>query len=89
MQKIQIPIFLHDTRWERNIEANGRFHTDWLNMIYPRLKVARDLLSDDGVIFISMDDNEIKNLKAVCDEIFGSQNFLAQVVWERLFLQSI
>ena len=76
---------LHDTRWERNIEANGRFHTDWLNMIYPRLKVARELLSDDGVIFISMDDNEIKNLKAVCDEIFGSQNFLAQVVWERAY----
>lgn len=70
---------------QRNTESNGRFHTDWLNMIYPRLKVARDLLSDDGVIFISMDDNEAKNLKAVCDEIFGSQNFLAQVVWERAF----
>ncbi|MDE7426912.1 MAG: site-specific DNA-methyltransferase [Muribaculaceae bacterium] len=70
---------------QRNTEANGRFHTDWLNMIYPRLKVARDLLSDDGVIFISMDDNEAKNLKAVCDEIFGSQNFLAQVVWERAY----
>lgn len=70
---------------QRNTESNGRFHTDWLNMIYPRLKVARDLLSEDGVIFISMDDNEAKNLKAVCDEIFGSQNFLAQVVWERAF----
>lgn len=70
---------------QRNTEANGRFHTDWLNMIYPRLKVARDLLSKDGVIFISMDDNEAKNLKAVCDEIFGSQNFLAQVVWERAY----
>ena len=70
---------------QRNTESNGRFHTDWLNMIYPRLKVARDLLSEDGVIFISMDDNEAKNLKAVCDEIFGSQNFLAQVVWERSF----
>lgn len=69
----------------RNTEANGRFHTDWLNMIYPRLKVARDFLSEDGVIFISMDDNEAKNLKAVCDEIFGSQNFLAQVVWERAY----
>ena len=68
-----------------NPETNGRFHTDWLNMIYPRLKVARDLLSEDGVIFISMDDNEAKNLKAVCDEIFGPQNFLAQVVWERSF----
>ena len=70
---------------QRNTEANGRFHTDWLNMIYPRLKVARDFLSEDGVIFISMDDNEAKNLKAVCDEIFGSQNFLAQVVWERAY----
>ena len=70
---------------QRNTESNGRFHTDWLNMIYPRLKVARDLLSEDGVIFISMDDNEAKNLKAVCDEIFGSQNFLAQVVWERAY----
>lgn len=70
---------------QRNTESNGRFHTDWLNMIYPRLKVARDLLAEDGVIFISMDDNEAKNLKAVCDEIFGSQNFLAQVVWERAY----
>lgn len=70
---------------QRNTESNGRFHTDWLNMIYPRLKVARDLLSEDGVIFISMDDNEAKNLKAVCDEIFGSPNFLAQVVWERAY----
>ena len=70
---------------QRNTESNGRFHTDWLNMIYPRLKVARDLLAEDGVIFMSMDDNEAKNLKSVCDEIFGSQNFLAQVVWERSF----
>lgn len=70
---------------QRNTESNGRFHTDWLNMIYPRLKVARDLLAEDGVIFISMDDNEAKNLKAVCDEILGSQNFLAQVVWERAY----
>ncbi len=69
----------------RNTEANGRFHTDWLNMIYPRLKVARDFLADDGVIFISMDDNEAKNLKAVCDEVFGEANFLAQVVWERAY----
>ena len=56
---------------QRNTESNGRFHTDWLNMIYPRLKVARDLLSDDGVIFISIDDNEVENLQKVCDEIFG------------------
>ena len=70
---------------QRNTESNGRFHTDWLNMIYPRLKVARDLLSDDGVIFISIDDNEQKNLKNVCDEIFGQSNFIAQLVWERAY----
>lgn len=70
---------------QRNTESNGRFHTDWLNMIYPRLKVARDLLSDDGVIFISIDDNEQKNLKNICDEIMGEKNFLAQVVWERAY----
>lgn len=68
-----------------NTESNGRFHTDWLNMIYPRLKIARNLLSDDGVIFISIDDNEQENLKKICDEIFGSQNFVAQVIWERAF----
>ena len=70
---------------QRNAESNGRFHTDWLNMIYPRLKVARDLLSDDGVIFISIDDNEQKNLKNVCDEIFGPSSFIAQLIWERAF----
>ena len=61
-----------------NTESNGRFHTDWLNMIYPRLKIAKDLLTDDGVIFISIDDNEVFNLKKVCDEIFGSSNFVVQ-----------
>lgn len=61
---------------QRNTEANGRFHTDWLNMIYPRLKVARELLSDDGVIFISIDDNEVENLKKICNEVFGESNFL-------------
>ena len=70
---------------QRNTESNGRFHTDWLNMIYPRLKVARDLLSEDGVIFISIDDNEQKNLKNICDEIMGEKNFLAQIVWERAY----
>ena len=58
----------------RNTEGNGRFHTDWLNMIYPRLKVARNLLSEDGVIFISIDENEEENLKKICDEIFGESN---------------
>jgi len=62
-------------RLAANTESNGRFHTDWLNMIYPRLKVARDLLSEDGVIFISIDDNELENLKKICNEIFGESNF--------------
>lgn len=66
-----------------NTESNGRFHTNWLNMIYPRLKLAKDLLSEDGVIFISIDDNEQENLKKCCDEVFGSQNFVAQLVWEK------
>ena len=68
---------------QRNAESNGRFHTDWLNMIYPRLKVARDLLSDDGVIFISIDDNEVENLKKVCDEIYGEQNFIDIFNWAK------
>lgn len=58
-----------------NTESNGRFHTDWLNMIYPRLKLAKDLLSEDGVIFISIDDNEVDNLRKICDEVFGEENF--------------
>ena len=70
---------------QRNTESNGRFHTDWLNMIYPRIKVARDFLTEDGVIFISIDDNEVENLRKVCDEIFGGQNFVAQLIWERAF----
>ena len=69
----------------QNTESNGRFHTDWLNMIYPRLKVAKDLLADDGVIFISIDDNEIENLRKVCDEVFGRFNFLATVVWQKKY----
>ncbi|MGP3399702.1 site-specific DNA-methyltransferase [Lactobacillus crispatus] len=68
-----------------NRESNGRFHTDWLNMMYPRLKLARNLLTDDGVIFISIDDNEDANLKKICDEVFGENNFLAQVIWERAY----
>ena len=65
-----------------NTESNGRFHTDWLNMIYPRLKAARDLLAEDGIIFISIDDNEVENLKKVCNEVFGENNFLANIVWQ-------
>ena len=66
-----------------NAESNGRFHSDWLNMIYPRLKVARDLLTDDGVIFISIDDNEVENLRKVCDEVFGEQNFVDCLHWKK------
>lgn len=62
-----------------NTESNGRFHTDWLNMIYPRLKIAKDLLCDEGAIFISIDDNEVENLRKACDEIFGDVNFIAQI----------
>ena len=68
-----------------NTESNGRYHTDWLNMIYPRLKIAKDLLSEDGVIFISIDDHEQENIKKLCDEIFGGSNFIAQVIWERAY----
>ena len=67
---------------EKNTESNGRFHTDWLNMIYPRLKIAKDLLTDDGVIFISIDDNELENIKKCCEEVFGESNFLANIVWK-------
>ena len=68
-----------------NSESNGRFHTDWLNMIYSRLKLARNLLTDDGVIFISIDDSEQEKLKLICNEIFGENNFLAQLIWERAY----
>lgn len=70
---------------QRNTESNGRFHTDWLNMIYPRLKVARDLLTENGIIFISIDDNEQSNIKKICDEVFGENNFISQIIWERAF----
>lgn len=70
-------------RMVQNTESNGRFHTDWLNMIYPRLRLAKDLLTDDGVIFISIDDNEQENLKKCCDEVFGAQNFVSQLTWEK------
>ena len=66
---------------QRNTESNGRFHTDWLNMIYPRLKVARDLLMEDGVILISIDDCEQEHIKAICDEIYGSRNRISTFVW--------
>ena len=69
----------------KNTDTNGRFHSDWCSMIYSRLLLARNLLTDDGVIFISIDDNEQENLKKCCDEVFGGQNFVAQLVWERAY----
>ena len=71
------------TKLTTNTETNGRYHSDWLNMMYPRLKLARNLLTDDGVIFISIDDNEQANLKKICDEIFGEENFVAQIAWRK------
>lgn len=68
-----------------NTETNGRYHTDWLNMMYPRLKLARNLLREDGVIFISIDDTEVSNLKKICDEIFGEVNFITIFIWQRAF----
>lgn len=68
-------------RMSVNFETNGRFHTDWLNMIYPRLKLAKSLLSEDGAIFISIDENEVNTLKTVCDEVFGADNFIAELIW--------
>lgn len=68
-----------------NTESNGRFHTDWLNMIYPRLKLAKDLLREDGVIFISIDDNEVENLRKIGDEIFGESNFVNQIIWHKKY----
>ena len=72
-------------RFCKNTDSNGRFHSDWCSMIYARLMVARSLLSEDGVIFISIDDNEQRNIKNICDEIFGESNFIANIVWERAY----
>lgn len=72
-------------KYSTNAETDGRFHTRWLNMMYPRLYLARNLLREDGVIFISIDDNELTNLRKICDEIFGEENFTAQIVWEKMY----
>ena len=72
----------------KNLDSNCRFHTDWLNMIYPRLKVAKDLLSEDGVIFISIDDVEVSNLRKICDDAFGADNFVANLIWQKKFSRS-
>jgi adenine-specific DNA-methyltransferase len=75
-------------RISTNTDKSGRYHTDWLNMMYPRLKLARNLLKDDGVIFISIDDNEVHNLRKICDEIFGEDNFVTQVEWQKRYTRS-
>ncbi len=68
-----------------NTEANGRYHSDWLSMIYPRLRLARSLLRDDGVLFVSIDDNEVGNLRRLCDEVFGETNFVATIIWQKVY----
>src|SRR5690606_37186370 len=70
---------------QTNAEGHARYQSNWLNMMYPRLYLARNLLRDDGVIFISIDDHEVHNLRRICDEIFGEENFVANVIWERAF----
>ena len=65
-----------------NLESSGRFHSDWMSMMYPRLRLARNLLKDDGSIFISIDDKELPNLRKMCDEVFGASNFIANIVWQ-------
>jgi len=72
-------------KYIKNMDSNGRFHSDWCSMMYSRLMVARTLLTEDGVIFISIDDNEVENLRKICDEVFGEGNFIAQLVWERAY----
>ena len=69
-------------RLVQNLDSNGRFHSDWLNMMYPRLRIAKDLLAEEGMLFISIDDSEVRNLKNICDEIFGASNFIAQLIWQ-------
>ena len=72
----------------RNTESNGRYHSDWCSMMLPRLQLARNLLRDDGLIFISIDDNELHNLRKICDEIFGQSNFIADIIWEKRFTRN-
>jgi len=72
-------------KFSTNAETSGRYHTDWLNMMYPRLKLARNLLRDDGTIFISIDDHEVSNLRKLCDDIFGEENFIATAIWQRVY----
>ncbi|MHB1419802.1 MAG: site-specific DNA-methyltransferase [Bacillota bacterium] len=74
-----------DNRLFRNTESNGRFHSDWCSMMYSRLQLARNLLTNDGIIFLSIDDNEVHNLRKICDEIFGEINFVCNAIWEKKF----
>ena len=82
-KKITGQVDSEGNRITTNTEASGRYHTDWLNMMYPRLRLARNLLTDDGVIFISIDDNEVDNLKKICNEVFGEDNFIEILIWKR------
>ena len=75
----------YNQRLVANPETSGRYHSDWLSMMYPRLKLARNLLTEDGVIFISIDDNEMHNLRKICDEVFGEGNFIANIIWEKKY----
>lgn len=80
----QIGLYDEDeNRLFKNTETNGRFHSDWCSMIYPRLKLAHNLLADDGAVFISIDDNEVDNLKKICNEVFGESNFIACIGWHK------
>ncbi|MFO0106959.1 MAG: site-specific DNA-methyltransferase, partial [Burkholderiales bacterium] len=74
--------------WKKNSKESGQYHSAWLSMMYPRLYLARNLLRDDGVIFISIDDNEVGNLRLLCDEIFGAENFVANIVWHKKYTRS-
>lgn len=74
-----------EEQYKKNQQSNGRFHSDWLSMIFPRLKLARQLLKTDGIIFISIDDNEIHNLRKVCDEVFGEENFVDNMIWKKRY----
>ncbi|SMP18018.1 site-specific DNA-methyltransferase [Chryseobacterium profundimaris] len=76
---------VHGRKFSTNTDSDGRYHSNWMNMIYPRLKLARNLLKDDGVIFISLDDIEIANLRKICDEIFGEENFINNIIWEKKY----
>ncbi|MBZ0331674.1 site-specific DNA-methyltransferase [Halomonas sp. ANAO-440] len=77
------------TRLVVNLESNGRFHSDWLSMMYPRLRLSKNLLKEDGVIFISIDDNEYHNLRKLCDEVFGEDNFIACIVWQKRYVSNV